>query len=97
MNITESALVQGLQLVIQQQAEALEKAERSEWTLESDNLPEPLIDVLCWIIENGSGRFKVMCINADGEWQGYDDLRPKGEPVLAWKTLKYPLDLGRTE
>lgn len=62
----------------------------NEWIKVSDRLPKKCVDVLCFYTERMSINQKVMCINADGEWQGEDDYRPKGEEVTHWMPLPKP-------
>ena len=54
------------------------------WTADIDELPPVGLDVYCYFVKNNSRQQKVMCINADGEWQGENDLNPKGENVTHW-------------
>jgi hypothetical protein len=58
-----------------------------KWVNAMDELPPQCVDVLCRHIRSSGEYYKVMCINADGEWQGEDDLRPKGEIVTHWMQL----------
>lgn len=58
------------------------------WVSVRDRLPKNCVDVLCFFINNTlSIHQKVMCINADGEWQGEDDFIPRGEDVTHWMPL----------
>lgn len=57
------------------------------WISVETAMPNECVDVLCLYVTRGAAQQKVMCINADGEWQGYDDLRPRGEEVTHWMPL----------
>ena len=61
-----------------------------DWVNVNEKMPKNLVDVLCYYIRNMSIYQKVMCLNIDGEWQGEDDLSPKGENVTHWMPLPQP-------
>ena len=61
-----------------------------DWVNVNEKMPKNLVDVLCYYIRNMSIYQKVMCLNIDGEWQGEDDLNPKGENVTHWMPLPKP-------
>lgn len=65
------------------------------WKSSLKELPEPMVDVLCRYILHTGEQYKVMCINADGEWQGYDDLNPKGEIVTHWKYIDAAMEVKK--
>lgn len=65
----------------------VEVAKDAGWIYAPKELPPPFVDVLCRHIRHDSEYYKVMCINADGEWQGDEDLRPHGEVVTHWKHI----------
>lgn len=58
-----------------------------KWVNAMQELPAKGVEVLCHHVRSYGEYFKVMCINADGEWQGEDDLRPKDEIVTHWMQL----------
>lgn len=62
-----------------------------EWVSVKDRLPAICTDVLCFFTKGGLAiNQKVMCINADGDWQGEDDLNPRNEDVTHWMPLPQP-------
>jgi hypothetical protein len=58
-----------------------------EWISVKDAMPDQFVDVLCFCDNGRSIMQKVMCINADDEWQSEDDFEPRGESVTHWMEL----------